>query len=175
MNCPRRRRPSSRLGFTLIEICLVVGIISALMSVAIPGFLALVWSTKRSETDTMMRNISQAMIEYISQNERFPQDLGGGASALTGNYNPPLPVTGSKKQFLPNQPGWKLLAWEPTALVYYHYYVYGYTSPTLSYFSVQAGSDLNGNGVAGWRLQTYQRNGLDWNLTQDIISPLGEW
>ncbi len=175
MNCHRKRKHSSRLGFTLVEICLVVGIISALMSVAIPGFLTLVWTAKRSETDTVMRNISQAMIDYISQNEKFPTDMGGGQSSLTGNLNPPAPVTGLKKQFLPKQPGWTSLAWEPSTFVYYHYYVYGYISPTVAYFNVQAASDLNGNGVAGWRLQTYTRNGLDWNMTQDIISPQNEW
>jgi prepilin-type N-terminal cleavage/methylation domain-containing protein len=175
VNYDRKRKHSSRHGFTLIEIILVIGIISALMSVAIPGFYGLVWATKRSETDTMMRNISQAMIEYISQNERFPQDMGGGVTTLTANYNPPLPVTGAKKQFLPNQPGWTLLSWEPSTYLYYHYYVYGYTSPGVSYFYVQAGSDLDGNGVIGWRKQTYQRNGLDWNMTQDVVFPLGEW
>lgn len=174
MRNPRRKRHPAA-GFSIVEVFLVVGIISALATVALPGFLVMVNSSKRSETDVMFRSIQKAMLDYLAQNnDRFPTDLGGGASSITGNLNPPV-ISGAKKPWVTGQPGWNVLAWEPLSYVYHSYYLYGYTDPTRTYFYIQASTDLNDNGIAATRTQYWQRFGTDWQITQDYILPANEW
>jgi prepilin-type N-terminal cleavage/methylation domain-containing protein len=171
----RRAKRHSAAGFSLIEIVLVISIIGALATVAIPGFLQFVNTSKRSETDVMFRAIHDALLDYLAQNnDRFPTDLGGGASSLTGNWNPAV-FSGAKKPWLTGQPGWNLLAWEPLSYVYHSYYVYAYTSPALTYFTIEGATDLDNNGIVAYRVQQWQRYGTDWQITQDYINPANEW
>jgi hypothetical protein len=122
-----------------------------------------------------MRNIASAVIDLATQAEKFPNDLGGGASYLWCPDNPPAPYTGMKKQWVPNQTGWSTLSWEPTGFIYFHYYVYGYLSGSVSYFYVRAFSDLNGNGIPAYRQTQYQRDATGgWNIVDDVEWPQGE-
>src|SRR5713101_1375283 len=56
-------------GFTLIELMLVVGIIGMLCAMAIPNVQAYGWRAKRTERAIAMRNIGQAMTDYILAHE----------------------------------------------------------------------------------------------------------
>jgi len=162
-------------GFTLVELMIVLLLIALIASMAIPEFTNMVIRTKQSERDITMRAIQAAMVELIAQNEKFPNDLGSGASEILCDYDPPLPITGAKKQWVRGQPGWSSISWEPTSFVYFHYFAYGYSSPGLSYFYVIAASDLNANGIPGYKETWWQRDtsGI-WNIWLDIEFPPGE-
>lgn len=168
-----KRGPAA--GFTLLEIVIVVSIIAALSTVAIPGFLNMVYTSKRSETDMMFYSIQHAVLDYLAQNnDHFPNDLGGGASNLTTAWNPAV-FDGAKKPWLTGQPGWNQLMWEPLNYVYHSYYLFAYTSPNLTYFTIKAATDLDGNGVIAIRTQEWQRYGQDWQINSDTIDPPNEW
>lgn len=167
----RRTKRHPAAGFTLVEIIVVVTIIAALATVAIPGFLNFVYTSKRAETDVMFYAIQHAVKDYMAQNnDRFPTDMGGGASSLTANWNPST-INGSKKAWLTGQPGWSLLAWEPLSWVYHSYWLYCYTDPNLTYFTIQAQTDLNNNGITATRVQQWQRIGTNWQIVDDHIDP----
>jgi type II secretory pathway pseudopilin PulG len=134
---------------SLIEIFLVISIISALATVAIPRFLQFVNTSKRSETDVMFRAIHDAVLDYLAQNnDRFPTDLGGGATSITANWNPAV-FSGAKKPWLTGQPGWNLLAWEPLSYGYHSYHLYDYTSPALTASSRTVFSSGSSSGPTG--------------------------
>ena len=169
------KRSNPAAGFSLIELFIVISIIGAIATVAIPGYLGMVNATKRSETDGMFHGIQKAVLDYLAQNnDRFPTDLGGGASSITGMWNPAA-IDGSKKPWAAGQAGWNLLAWEPLSWVYHSYYLYGYTSPSQTYLYIEGATDLNRNGIVATRVQYWQRFGTDWVLAQDYITPPNEW
>jgi len=169
------KRSNPAAGFSLIELFIVISIIGAIATVAIPGYLGMVNATKRAETDGMFHGIQKAVLDYLAQNnDRFPTDLGGGASSITGMWNPAV-IDGSKKPWATGQAGWNLLAWEPLSWVYHSYYLYGYTDPTTATLTIRAATDLNRNGVIAYRVQEWQRFGPDWTLVNDYIDPAGEW
>ena len=169
------KRSNPAAGFTIIELIIVISIIAAIATMAIPGYMGMVYTTKRAETDGMFHGIQKAMLDHLAQNnDRFPTDLGGGASSLTGMWNPGV-IDGTKKPFVPGKPGWNLLAFEPMTWVYHSYYVYGYTDPNTAFITIEAATDLNGNGVIATRVQEWQRFGSDWSLVNDYITPQNEW
>ncbi len=165
----------NRRGFTLIELTVVVLIISLLSSVALTEFQNFVIRSKQGERNISMRNIQNGLIELVTQNDKYPTDLGGGASQLWCDYNPPPPFNGMKKWWNKGQPGWSSLSWEPTGMLYFHYFAYAYASPSLTYMYVIAVSDLDGDGIPAFKETWWQRNGSgEWTEWVDTEWPAGQ-
>ena len=71
--------PSSRKGFTLVEIMIVVAIIALLAAIALPGFLR---ARKRSQASRILndlRLIDSAMDQYAIENNKKSNDPVGTA------------------------------------------------------------------------------------------------
>src|SRR4051812_26992132 len=70
---PANRARRTRLGFTLVELLVVIGIIALLISILVPG-----WAKPRRAASTVkclakIRPICQGMIMYAAQNkDSFP-------------------------------------------------------------------------------------------------------
>jgi type IV pilus assembly protein PilA len=140
-----RRR--SRAGFTLIELMIVVAIIGALASVAIPGFQGFATRARKSERTMVMRNLEQeSKMMWDNGNGAWPIVSGPGSSYFYGPVNPGWPISGRKKAFNASNAGWAPISWRPSGYLYYHYEMYGYADSGLTYFYVWTYGDADGDG-----------------------------
>lgn len=80
---PKRRR--SRLGFTLLELLLVIAIIFVLVSILLPVISKARDSAKRAQCINNLQMISKAVLNYVSDNE------GALPFAASSNSNMPGP------------------------------------------------------------------------------------
>jgi type IV pilus assembly protein PilA len=69
---------SSRRGFTLVEIMIVVVIIGLLAAMAIPAFKRVIRRQQNSQVVNDLRVFSQAFETYSTQNGRWPANTGAG-------------------------------------------------------------------------------------------------
>ena len=70
----KRLAPNSRrsvLGFTLIEVMIVVAIIAILSMIALPSYQEHVRRSKRSEAEGILMEAAQYMQRYYSANDRY--------------------------------------------------------------------------------------------------------
>ncbi|PYK69320.1 MAG: prepilin-type cleavage/methylation domain-containing protein [Verrucomicrobia bacterium] len=65
-------RPTRRAGFTLVEIMIVVGIITLLAALAIPGFLRARKRAQASRVKDDLRLIEAAVDQYAVETQRQP-------------------------------------------------------------------------------------------------------
>ena len=65
-------RPTRRAGFTLVEIMIVVGIITLLAALAIPGFLRARKRAQASRVKDDLRLIEAAVDQYAIETQRQP-------------------------------------------------------------------------------------------------------
>jgi len=163
-----RRTGHHRRGFTLIELMLVVGIIGMLCAMAIPNVQAYGWRAKRTERAITMRNIGQSMTDYILAHEGLTSS--GVTQGFLASWNPPLPVTGARRAFQTQAPGWSDLIWKPEGYLTYSYYVVGSFSATSSYFMVMAVGDADGNQKLSQKLDRYDQLLGVWQLTSETES-----
>lgn len=77
--CVKRR---SLMGFTLVEIMIVVAIIALLAAIAIPNLLRARLSANEAAAQTGMRTIHTAAQSYRAVGRAFPQSLGTLSSAI---------------------------------------------------------------------------------------------
>src|SRR5260370_11085739 len=70
-----------------------------------------------------MRNIGQAMTDYILAHEGLTNS--GVTQGFLASWNPPLPVTGARRPFQTQTPGWSDLVWKPKGYLTYSYSVFG--------------------------------------------------
>jgi prepilin-type N-terminal cleavage/methylation domain-containing protein len=138
---PRSRAPR---GFSLIELMIVVAIIGLISSMAVPAYDMLIKRVKTAERGMVLRNLELTIKDYYLNNDDVP---GGGEYAYS-DYNPPLPVTGKKKEYVKTMPVFKDISYRPDGPVYFHYQVliYNYPQFGLRLFGLTAIGDLDQDG-----------------------------
>lgn len=161
-------------GFTLIELMMVVAIIGLLSSMGLPAFRGYLYRTKRTERELFSTRIRQSVTEaFESNNGRFPI-VSGTTSSLTATANPPFATTpgGLAKAWIPTEPGWDRVSFEPTSKVYFSYAVSALSAgpngrPQVVVTTV---GDLDGNGVLSQCVDTWEKISGSWVQT---IAPSG--
>lgn len=61
-----------RLGFTLVELLVVISIIAVLSALILPGVMNARRAARRAQCNNNLRNIGIAMIDYVTANNAFP-------------------------------------------------------------------------------------------------------
>ena len=74
-----KRKP---LGFSLIELMIVVAIVGILGSIAYPSYLNQVAQSRRADAQAVLMEAAQFMERFYTENNRYHQDTGGTAVAL---------------------------------------------------------------------------------------------
>jgi type IV pilus assembly protein PilE len=76
------------LGFSLLELMLVVGIIAILAAIAIPSYNGYILKSRRSEAMINLVKFQGAYEEYNAQNNTYP-----ASNTLPPSVVPPIPAT----------------------------------------------------------------------------------
>ncbi len=74
----RARRHGSAMGFTLIELMIVVAVIALLASIAYPSYTAYTKRAKRSEAQQLMQEIALKEGQYILDARSYSTTIGTG-------------------------------------------------------------------------------------------------
>ncbi len=107
-------RQKQTIGFTLIELMIVVAIIGILAAVAIPTYMRHVRKSKSSEAITNLAGIAQYEEAYFAENDQY----------LSCDPNPTTFPQNTKVLFDPTAAGWTSLGRViPRQPVYYQYVV----------------------------------------------------
>lgn len=84
------RNSSRQLGFTLIELMIVVSIIGVLAAVAIPAYQDYIVKSKLAEASELVNPVRQAVSQYYDRWGQFPKNNASAglppANALRGRY-----------------------------------------------------------------------------------------
>jgi prepilin-type N-terminal cleavage/methylation domain-containing protein len=155
------RRPSAKnIGFTLIELMIVVAIIGILASIAIPKFASLVRKAQEGATKGSLSSIRAALQIYYGDMEGlFPSNPSVGAApgayCVEGSSFSTCPTTGALMSLTIN--GKYLSAFPTVRMPPYHSPYSGYSGVSLvvdaygawgtptSFYSGTAISDTSGN------------------------------
>ena len=63
-----KREPRNKLGFTLVEMLVVIGIIAVLSAAAMVGYSKVVKSAKKAKTQELVSNAAAALTQILSKN-----------------------------------------------------------------------------------------------------------
>ena len=74
----RARRHGPAMGFTLIEMMIVVAVITLLASIAYPSYMAYTKRAKRSDAQQLMQEISLKEGQYILDARSYTTTIGTG-------------------------------------------------------------------------------------------------
>ncbi len=80
--CLHMKKPTHRLGFTLIELMIVVAIIGVLAAIAIPAFLDYMKRSRATEAGEQLNAIGKVQKRTYGENSSFT--VGNGAFLPTG-------------------------------------------------------------------------------------------
>lgn len=70
------------VGFSLMELMIVVAIVGILGSIAYPSYLNQVTKSRRTDAQAVLMEAAQFMERFYTENNRYHQDTGGTAVAL---------------------------------------------------------------------------------------------
>jgi general secretion pathway protein G len=91
------RHGRSRLGYTLVEIVIVLTIISILVSMAVPIYQKTVQRSRESVLRNNLFSMRQVIDEYTYDKQKAPQSLDDLVSAGYLRQIPNDPITGSNR------------------------------------------------------------------------------
>ena len=97
------RRARRSLGFTLIEMMVVLVIIGVLAALIVPNVLDRTDDARATAARTDVHNIMQALKLYKLDNQRYPTPEQGLAALVQRPSTPPVP--GNWKPYLEKLPG----------------------------------------------------------------------
>lgn len=133
----RMRSGNRRLGYTLVEIVIVLTIISILMSIAVPLYQKALLRTKESVLRNNLFTLRTVIDEYTYDKQKAPQSLEDLVRDGYLRQIPSDPITGSSQS-------WKIIMEDALTSV-------NQTDPGI--FDVRSGSDktsLEGTPYAEW-------------------------
>lgn len=133
----RRTRSGSRLGFTLIEMMIVMAIISIMVSIAVPLYQKALIRTKESLLKSNLFTLRNTIDEYTFDKQKAPQSLQDLVDAGYLRAVPVDPMTGSDNT-------WKIIMEDALTSV-------NQTEPGI--WDVRSGSDqksLEGTPYSDW-------------------------
>ena len=84
---PRRKQKKS-LGFTLIELMIVISVILILVSVALPAYNQSIWRARESVLKQNLFSIRSVISQYTLDKQKAPQSL---QDLVTGGYFKQIP------------------------------------------------------------------------------------
>ena len=120
------RRPAPLLGYTLIELIIVMAIISILLSIAVPLYQKSLLRTKESLLKNNLFTLRTVIDEYTFDKQKAPQTLQDLVSQGYLRAVPIDPITGSDQT-------WRVIMEDALTMV-------NQTEPGI--FDVRSGSDL---------------------------------
>jgi prepilin-type N-terminal cleavage/methylation domain-containing protein len=134
------------LGFTLIELMIVVVLIGILSAIAIPGFRRYQMGSKRAEAYTNLVALSKAQKAYYAEWSTYISVLG--EPITTSSVAPSSRVRNST----PVTAAFALVGWSPEGNVYFDYDTCapggaGCTCACTTCFTASAWSDLDDDGT----------------------------
>jgi prepilin-type N-terminal cleavage/methylation domain-containing protein len=164
-------RTAAARGFTLIEMCIVMGIIGILATVAIPGFRLMNYRAKAAERGAMVRGIKNSI-------ESARVKDGSFGAGLTGNWNPALPLGVVKRPFVNLMaPGWNQLDLVVDGNLFYSYMFRAEEASGGSppQFSIFVQGDIDADGDPYLATSTFELQTAGWVQTSVDNSPMYEY
>ncbi|MFZ5478634.1 MAG: type IV pilin protein [Myxococcota bacterium] len=123
---------SSRRGFSLVELMIVVAIIGILAALAIPNFRAMQYKAKRAEVPGNVTGIHTSELAYEASFDEY----------VSATANPSTTPGKDLRDFDLSISGWRELGWSPDGPVRGQYAV----SAASTDFTVIASTDIDGDG-----------------------------
>lgn len=142
-----RRRKVSGLGFTLLELMIVVVIIGILASVAIPMITKYLKKSKTSEAALNLRKIYDGEIAYYVE-ERIDSSGGTLSKYFIAAPSAPSEAPGiDKRTGNWEDANWSAIKFNPDGPVLYQYSVQTGGVGTTASFTARAVGDIDGDGT----------------------------
>lgn len=169
------------LGFTLIELMIVVAILGILAAIAIPNFMRYQLRSKTTEAKAMLGTINTTMESFRSEHDEYATIRRTPAAPSSNGKMPwdalPCPSACSK-QSPSSCTEFTCIGFEPTAKVYYQYQTNslprnygGANEPAEAAYGAAADLDADTNvGSYSYRTANAQQN---TSALSDLISGCG--